>query len=72
MRQTQINLLLSEAFMNSQYCWRLIVTDIRKFNRDHKLGQYWGVQMFACVYLNTKPNRLSKGALHRKMMQYGI
>ena len=67
-----MNLLLSEAIMNSQYCRRLIVTHIRKFKRDHKLGQYLEVQKFACVYLKTKPNQLSKGALHRKMMQYGI
>ena len=58
-----MNLLLSEAIMNSQYCQRLIVTHIRRFKRDQK---------FACVYLKIKPNQLSKGALHRKMMQYGI
>ena len=67
-----MNLLLSEATMNSQYCWRLIVTHIRKFKRDHKLGQYSEVQKFACVYLKIKPNQLSKGALHHKMMHYGI
>ena len=58
--------------MNSQYCGRLIVTHIRKFKQDHKLGQYSDVQIFACVYLKIKPNQLSKGALQRKMMQYGI
>ena len=26
----------------------------------------------ACVYLKIKPNRFSKGALYRKMMQYGF
>ena len=67
-----MNLLLSAAIMNSQYCQRLIVTHIRKFKRDHKLGQYSEVQKCACVYLKKKPNQLSKGALHRKMMQYGI
>ena len=60
-----MNLLLSEALMNSQYCWRLIVTHIRKFKRDHKLGKYSEVQKIACVYLKIKPNQLSKGALHR-------
>ena len=58
--------------MNGQYCWRLIVTHKRKCKRDHKLGQYSEVQKIACVYLNIKPNQLSKVALHRKMMQYGI
>ena len=67
-----MNLLLSERIMNSQYCRRLIVSHIRKFKRDHILGQYLDVQKFACVYLKLKPNQLSKGALHRKMMQYGI
>ena len=70
-----MNFLLSEAIMNSQYCQRLIVTHIRKFKQDHKLGQYSEAQKrtkCACVYLKIKPNQLSKGALHRKMMQYGI
>ena len=67
-----MNLLLSEAIMNSQYCRRLIVNHIRKFIRDNKLGQYSEVQTFACVYLKIKPNQLSKCALHRKVMQYGI
>ena len=67
-----MNLLLSEVIMKSQYCRRPIVTHIRKFKRDHKLGQYSDVQKFACVYLKLKPNQLSKGALHRKMMQYVI
>ena len=67
-----MNLFLSEAIMNSQYCRRLIVTHIRKFKQDHKLGQYSEVQKFVCVYLKIKPNQLPKGALHRKMMQYGI
>ena len=39
-----MNLFLSAAIMNSQYCWRLIVTHIRKFKQDHKLGQYSEVQ----------------------------
>ena len=30
------------------------------------------VHKFACVYLKTKPNKFSKGALYRKMMQYGF
>ena len=30
------------------------------------------VDKFACVYLNIKPNQLSKGALYRKLVQYGI
>ena len=30
------------------------------------------VYKFACVYLKIKPNQLSKGALYRKMMQYGF
>ena len=67
-----MNLLLSELIMKSQYCQRLIVTHIRKFKRDHKLGQYSDVQKFACVYLKIKPTQLPKGALHRKMMQYVI
>ena len=60
-----MNLLLSEAIMNSQYCQRLIVTHIKKFKQDHKLDQYSEAQKFACVYLKLKPNQLSKGALHR-------
>ena len=67
-----MNLFLSEAIMNSQYCRRLIVTHIRNFKRDHKSGQYSEVQNFACVYLKIKPNQLSKGVLHCKMVQYGI
>ena len=63
-----MNLLLSEAIMKSQFCRRLIVTHIRKFKQDHKLGQYSDVQKFACVYLKIKPNQLSKDALHRNMM----
>ena len=58
--------------MNSPYCQRLIVADIRKLNRVHKIGQYSKVHKFACVYLKPKPNQLSKWALYRKMMQYGI
>ena len=30
------------------------------------------VYKFACVYLKIKPNELSKGALYRRMMQYGF
>ena len=67
-----MNLLLSEAIMNSQYCQRLILTHIRKFKQDHKFGQYSEVQTCACVYLKIKPNQLSKDALHCKTMQYGI
>ena len=63
---------MSEAIMNSPYHWRLIVAHIRKLKRVHKLGQYSEVHKFACVYLKQKPNQLSKCALYRKMMQYGI
>ena len=52
-----MNLLLSEAIMNSQYCQRLIVTHMRKFKRGHKLGQYLEVQKFACVYLKKKQKK---------------
>ena len=58
--------------MNYRYRRRLIVTHIRKLKRIHKLGQYSVVHEFVCVYLHIKPNKLSKGALYRKMMQYGI
>ena len=58
--------------MNSRYRRRLIVTHIRKFKRVHKSGQYTEVHQVACVYLKIKPNQLSKRALYRKMMQYGI
>ena len=64
--------LMSEAIMNSPYRRRLIVAHIRKLKRVHKLGQYSEVHKFACVYLKQKPNQLSKCALCRKMMQYGI
>ena len=30
------------------------------------------VHTFACVYLKIIPNQLSKGALYRKMVQYGF
>ena len=60
---------MSEAIMNNPYCRRLIVAHIRKLKRVHK---YFEVHRFACVYLKTKPNQLSKCALYRKMMQYGI
>ena len=30
------------------------------------------VHKFSCVYLKITPNQLSKGALYRKMMQYGF
>ena len=58
--------------MNSLYRRRLKVAHIRKLKRVHKLGQYSEVHTFACVYLKPKPNQLSKYALYRKMMQYGI
>ena len=58
--------------MNYQYRRRLIVTKIRKLKRIHKLGQYSEVHELVSVYLNIKPNLLSKGALYRKMVQYGI
>ena len=31
-----------------------------------------GTQICMCIYLKIKPNQLSKGALYRKMMQYGF
>ena len=58
--------------MNYRYRRRLIVTYIRKLKRIHKLGQYSEVREFVCVYLNIKPNQLSKGALCRTMVQYWI
>ena len=63
-----MDLLLSEAIMNSRYRPRLIVTCTRKLKRVHKLSQYSKVRIFACVYLNIKPNQLSNCALNRKMM----
>ena len=63
---------MSEAIMNSPYRRRLIVAHIRKLKRVHKKGQYFEVHKFACVYLKTKPNQLSKCALYRKTVQYGI
>ena len=65
-----MNCPLSEADMICRY--RLIVTHIRQLKRVHKLGQYSEVHKFVCVYLKIKPNQLSKGALYRTMMQYGI
>ena len=67
-----MNKISSEAIMNYWYRWRLIVTHIRKLKQVHKLGQYSEVHTFVCVYLKTKLNQLSKNALYRKMMQYGI
>ena len=67
-----MNSLLSEAVMNSRYRRRLIVAHIRKLKRVHVLGQFSEVHKFASVYLKLNPNQLSKGALYRKMMQYGI
>ena len=64
--------LVSEAIMNSRFRQRLIVTHIRKSKRVHKLCQCSEVHKFSCVYLKIKPNQLSKHALYRKMMQYGI
>ena len=58
--------------MNSPYPLRLIVAHIRKLKRVHKLGQYFEVHIFACVYLKPKPNQLPKCAPYRKVMQYGI
>ena len=63
---------MSEAIMISPYRRRLIVAHIRKLKRVNKSGQYFEVHKLACVYLKTKPNQLSKCALYRKMMQYGI
>ena len=56
-------LTFSEAVMISSYCQRLVVNHIRKLKRVHKC---------AGVYLNIKPNRLSKGGLYCKFMQYGF
>ena len=58
--------------MKSRFRHRLIVTHIRKLKPVYKLGQYLEVHNIACVYLKINPNQLSKGALYRKMMQYGI
>ena len=69
--QTKMDIVLSEAIMNSRYCRRVILTHIRISKRVHKIGQYSKVRKFACVYLKIKHNQLSKGALYRKMMQYG-
>ena len=63
---------MSATIMNSPYRRRLIVAHIKKLKRVHKLGQYSEVQKFACVYLKQKAYQLSKCALYRKMMQYGI
>ena len=63
---------MSKAIMNNPNRRRLIVAHIRKLKRDNKFGQYFEVHRFECVYLKTKPNQLSKCALYRKMMQYGI
>ena len=51
-----MNWLLPEAIMNYQYRRRLIVTQIRKLKRIHKLGQYSEVHELVFVYLNIKPN----------------
>ena len=59
--------------MKYRYPRRLKVTHIRKLKRIHKLGQYrGGTRIRMCIYLNIKPNKLSKGALYHTMMQYGI
>ena len=63
---------MSEAIMNSPYRRKLIVAHIRKLKRVHKLGQYFEVLKFACIYQRQKPNQLSKCLLYCKMMQYGI
>ena len=63
---------MSEAIMNSPYRRRLIVAHIRKLKRVLKLGQHSEVHTFSLVYLKQKANKLSKCALYRKMMQYGI
>ena len=63
---------MSEAIMNSPYRRKLIVAHIRKLKRVLKLDQHSEVHKFAGVYLKQKANKLSKNALYRKMMQYGI
>ena len=63
---------MSEAIMNSPYRRKLIVAHIRKLKRVLKLGQHSEVHKFAGAHLKQKVNKLSKCALYRKMMQYGI
>ena len=63
---------MTEAIMNSPYRRRLIVAHIRKLKPVLKLGQHSEVHKFACVYLKQKANKLSKCALYRKMLHYGI
>ena len=46
-----MNLLLYEAIMNYRYRRRLIVTHVRKLKRVHKLGQYFEVHKYVCVFL---------------------
>ena len=58
--------------MKNSYRRKMIVAHIRTLKRVRKLGQYSKVHKFACVYIKIKPNQLSKYALYRKMMQYGI
>ena len=57
--------------MNYRYRRRLTVTHMRTLKRVHKLGQYSEVHKLVCAYLKIKPKLLSKGALYRKMVQYG-
>ena len=45
--------------MISMYCWKLIVTTIRKLKRVHKLGQYSKVQKICII----KPAHIYKGAV---------
>ena len=63
---------MTEAIMNGPYRRRLMIAHIRKLKRVRNLGQHSEVYKFACVYLKQKANKLSKCALYRKMLQYGI
>ena len=67
-----MNWLLSEAIMNSWYHQRVISAHIRISKWVHKIGKYSKEHNFAWVYLKIKRIQLSKGALYRKMVQYGI
>ena len=65
-----MNLLLSEAIMSV-----LPETDSnlhKNIQTRPQIRSIFGGTKFACVYLEIKPNQLSKGAPHRKMMQYLI
>ena len=52
--------------------WETDCNSLGKLKRVQKLGQYSVVHKFACIFLKIQPNQLPKGALYRKLMQYGI